>query len=198
MGDSQKNKEKGGWDPDLKKYTAPDEVWDEYLKKHPTHKHLRYDSVEKYEDLQIIFGNGVATGGFAIGMGDSTDACTFRVEDISQTRENVNLHQSSDEVFELSSQQPSTEYGMSAFPCTGSKDRAEKLHPRKRSRREADTNADKLKSDQDDSMIIIPNLDNHIRFKAITLIHSLGMKSVFNDMTIEERFGWIESNRSSL
>ncbi|KAH0910604.1 hypothetical protein HID58_033925, partial [Brassica napus] len=88
-------------------------------------------------------------------MGDSTDACTFRVEDISQTRENVNLHQSSDEVFELSSQQPSTEYGMSAFPCTGSKDRAEKLHPRKRSRREADTNADKLKSDQDDSMIIV-------------------------------------------
>ncbi|WZZ68151.1 hypothetical protein YC2023_079521 [Brassica napus] len=49
-----------------------------------------------------------------------------------------------DEVFELSSQQPSTECGMSAFPCTGSKDRAEKLHPRKRSRREADTNADKL------------------------------------------------------
>ncbi|KAG2280417.1 hypothetical protein Bca52824_051637 [Brassica carinata] len=66
--------------------------------KHPTHKHLRYDSVEKYEDLQIIFGNGVATGGFAIGMGDSTDARTFRVEDISQTRENINLHQSSDEL----------------------------------------------------------------------------------------------------
>ncbi|KAF3522081.1 hypothetical protein F2Q69_00050910, partial [Brassica cretica] len=146
-----------GWDPDMKKYTAPDEVWDEYLKKHPTHKHLRYDSVEKYEDLQIIFGNGVATGGFAIGMGDSTDARTFRVEEISQTRENINLHQSSDEVFELSSQQPSTECGMSAFPCTGSKDRAEKLHPRKRSRREADTNADKLKNDQDDSMIIVSN-----------------------------------------
>ncbi|CDY42249.1 BnaC02g11660D [Brassica napus] len=119
------------------------EVWDEYLKKHPTHKHLRYDSVEKYEDLQIIFGNGVATGGFAIGMGDSTDARTFRVEDISQTRENINLHQSSDEVFELSSQQPSTE--------------CEKLHPRKMSRREADTNADKLKNDQDDSMIIVSN-----------------------------------------
>ncbi|WZZ36780.1 hypothetical protein YC2023_020181 [Brassica napus] len=46
---------------------------------------------------------------------------------------------------------------MSAFPCTGSKDRAEKLHPRKRSRREADTNADKLKNDQDDSMIIVSN-----------------------------------------
>nr|VDD25698.1 unnamed protein product [Brassica oleracea] len=188
-----------GWDPDMKKYTAPDEVWDEYLKKHPTHKHLRYDSVEKYEDLQIIFGNGVATGGFAIGMGDSTDAHTFRVEDISQTRENINLHQSSDEVFELSSQQPSTECGMSAFSCTGSKDRAEKLHPRKRSRREADTNADKLKNDQDDSMIIrFLILDNHTRFKAITLIHSLGMKSVFKDMIVEERFGWIESNRSSL
>ncbi|CAN6849993.1 unnamed protein product [Brassica oleracea] len=204
MGDSQKNKEKGGysqWGKEetkllidllvdaihrnwcdanglINKFTVEqnclpvlneklgcqkehkhylNKVWDENLKKHPTHKHLRYDSVEKYEDLQIIFGNGVATGGFAIGMGDSTDSRTFRVEDISQTRENINLHQSSDEVFELSSQQPSTECGMSAFPCTGSKDRAEKLHPRKRSRREADTNADKLKNDQDDSMIIVSN-----------------------------------------
>ncbi|KAG2283272.1 hypothetical protein Bca52824_054492 [Brassica carinata] len=86
-------------------------------------------------------------------MGDSTDARTFRVEDISQTRENINLHQSSDEVFELSSQQPSTD-------C-GSKDRAEKLHPRKRSRREADTNADKLKNDQDDSMIILLHITCH-------------------------------------
>ncbi|WZZ70357.1 hypothetical protein YC2023_081727 [Brassica napus] len=39
--------------------------------------HLRYDSVEKYEDLQRIFGNGVANSGFMIGMGDSTDARTF-------------------------------------------------------------------------------------------------------------------------
>ncbi|CAH8361847.1 unnamed protein product [Eruca vesicaria subsp. sativa] len=72
-------------------------------------------------------------------------------------RENINLHQSSDEVFELSSQQPSTECGTSSLPRTSSKDRAEKLHPRKRSKREADTNADKLKYDQDDSMIIVSN-----------------------------------------
>ncbi|KAL0722792.1 hypothetical protein Bca4012_037391 [Brassica carinata] len=37
----------------------------------------------------------------------------------------------------------------------------------------------------------IPNLDNHTRYKAITLIHSLGMKNVFKDicLCIMEHFG---------
>ncbi|KAJ4890654.1 Uncharacterized protein Rs2_30402 [Raphanus sativus] len=142
-----------GWDPDTKRFTAPDEVWDEYLKKHPTHTHLRYESIAKFEDLQLIFGNGVATGRSAVGMGDTTDARTFRVEENTQVRENINLHQSSDEIFELSSQQPSPECGMPTFPDISSKSRAEKLHPRKRSKREATNDADKLKNDQDDSMI---------------------------------------------
>ncbi|CAN6868981.1 unnamed protein product [Brassica oleracea] len=78
-----------GWDTDTKRYTAPDEVWDEYLKKHPTHAHLRYDSVGNFEDLQLIFGNGVATSGSAVGMDDTTDARTFRVEEKTQVRENI-------------------------------------------------------------------------------------------------------------
>ncbi|KAF2573091.1 hypothetical protein F2Q70_00003016, partial [Brassica cretica] len=77
------------WDTDTKRYTAPDEVWDEYLKKHPTHAHLRYDSVGNFEDLQLIFGNGVATSGSAVGMDDTTDARTFRVEEKTQVRENI-------------------------------------------------------------------------------------------------------------
>ncbi|CAG7900748.1 unnamed protein product, partial [Brassica rapa] len=72
-----------GWDHDTKRFTAPDEVWDEYL------KHLWYDWVEKYEDLQLIFGNGVANSGFVIGMGDSTDARTFIVE---ETMKILNYH----------------------------------------------------------------------------------------------------------
>lgn len=46
---------------------------------------------------------------------------------------------------------------MSSFPGTSSKDRAEKLHPRKKSKREADTNVNKLKNDQVASMIIVSN-----------------------------------------
>ncbi|CAH2052983.1 unnamed protein product, partial [Thlaspi arvense] len=229
--DLQRFNSRFGWDPETKKFTAPDE-------KHPSHKHMRYDSVEQFEDLQLIFGCGVATGGFAIGLSDTTDARTFRVGESNQVKENINLHQSTDEVFELSSQQQSTECDMPSFPVPGFKGRAEKLHPRKRSKREATNDVDKLKNDQDDATIIvsnkifsviqqreerqqreaekreeklkreaeekeaerkkdniweamkeIPNLDNHTRYKAITLIHSLGMKNVFKDMTIEERFG---------
>ncbi|XP_019099580.1 PREDICTED: uncharacterized protein At2g29880-like [Camelina sativa] len=57
-----------GWDPEMKRFTAPDEVWKEYFKKHPKHKHLRYESNERFEDLQLIFGCGLATGGSAIGI----------------------------------------------------------------------------------------------------------------------------------
>ncbi|KAL0864403.1 hypothetical protein Bca101_043521 [Brassica carinata] len=78
-------------------------------------------------------------------MGDTTDARKFRVEENTQVRENIDLHQSSDETFELLSQHPSTEYGMPTFSDMSSKGRAEKLHPRKRSKREATNDADKLK-----------------------------------------------------
>ncbi|EOA34706.1 hypothetical protein CARUB_v10022274mg [Capsella rubella] len=56
-----------GWDPEMKMFIALDEVWEEYLKKHPKHKHLRYDSNEN---------SGLATGGSAIGRADTIDART--------------------------------------------------------------------------------------------------------------------------
>lgn len=65
-------------------------------------------------------------------MGNSTDARTFKVEENNQIKEIINLHQSSDEVFELSSQQPSTKCGIPSFQSTSSKGRAEKLYPRMR------------------------------------------------------------------
>ncbi|KAF3449097.1 hypothetical protein FNV43_RR09821 [Rhamnella rubrinervis] len=65
-----------GWDPVTKKFTASDEVWENYLKAHPTHKSYR-------TDLQIVVGNG-AVGRYSIGLGDETDARTFGVgENIS-------------------------------------------------------------------------------------------------------------------
>ncbi|EFH68205.1 hypothetical protein ARALYDRAFT_314892 [Arabidopsis lyrata subsp. lyrata] len=148
----------------MKRFTAPDEVWDEYLK-----------------DLQLIFGCGLATSGSAIGMGETTDARTFRSGGSKRVKDN----KIDDEVFELSSQEPaaSPECDTPPFPGTNPKGRVEKLRPRKRSRTLATSNADKLKTDEEDPMII-----NHIRYKAVTLIHSLGMKNVFIDMSVEERF----------
>ncbi|KAH0929677.1 hypothetical protein HID58_015404 [Brassica napus] len=36
-----------GWDPIMKRFVASNEVWNDYLKGHPNHKFLRYDSSEQ-------------------------------------------------------------------------------------------------------------------------------------------------------
>ncbi|CAH8364503.1 unnamed protein product [Eruca vesicaria subsp. sativa] len=70
-----------GWDPISKKFTAPNHVWDDYEKAHPTKKSMRDETFEDYEDLQLIFEQGLATGKNAIGLGDDTDAQTFGAKD---------------------------------------------------------------------------------------------------------------------
>ncbi|CAD5327241.1 unnamed protein product [Arabidopsis thaliana] len=178
-----------GWDPETKKFTAPDEVWRDYLKAHPNHKHMQTESIDHFEDVQIIFGDAVATGSFAVGISDSTCPRIYTVGERSQGKKTVNQDEN-----------------------------IEELLPRKRTRGGGCNNSDAAKTDHNDSMITHaieereaqkrkinvwdamkenPDLDEHIRYKAVTMIHSLGMKDVFTDMSIEERFGWIKSNFSS-
>lgn len=38
----------------------------------------------------------------------------------------------------------------------------------------------------------IPNLSNHIRYKAFTMIQKLEMRDVFVNMSTEDRLGWIQ------
>ncbi|CAH8368596.1 unnamed protein product [Eruca vesicaria subsp. sativa] len=56
--------------------------------------------------------------------------------------------------------------------------------------------AEKKKNNVSDTMKEITGLDQHTKFKAVTLIYSLDMKDVFADMSVEERFGWIQTNIS--
>ena len=56
--------------------------------------------------------------------------------------------------------------------------------------------AEKKKNNVWDAMKEITNLDQRTKFKAVTLIYSLGMKDVFAEMSVEERFGWIQTNLS--
>ncbi|EOA23143.1 hypothetical protein CARUB_v100030691mg, partial [Capsella rubella] len=48
---------------------------------HQGKKSMRDETFEDYEDLQLIFDVGLATGRNAVGLGDDTDAPTFGVED---------------------------------------------------------------------------------------------------------------------
>ncbi|XP_042458488.1 uncharacterized protein At2g29880-like [Zingiber officinale] len=70
-----------GWDSMTKKFTASDEVWEDYFKSHPKHEHYQTDTFEDYEDLRLVVGNGTATGKYAIGLGDDIDARTFETEE---------------------------------------------------------------------------------------------------------------------
>ncbi|RAL52478.1 hypothetical protein DM860_007335 [Cuscuta australis] len=70
-----------GWDATTKKFTAPNEVWEDYLKSNPTHGFFRTDTFSDYDDLRIAVGNGTATGMNAIGLGNDTDATILEVEE---------------------------------------------------------------------------------------------------------------------
>ncbi|XP_073315818.1 uncharacterized protein [Primulina huaijiensis] len=74
-----------GWDSVTKKFTAKDEVLEDYFKSHPKHEHYRTETFEDYEDLRIVVGTGTATGKYSIGLGDDTDARTFDIEENKET-----------------------------------------------------------------------------------------------------------------
>ncbi|XP_058078564.1 L10-interacting MYB domain-containing protein-like [Magnolia sinica] len=51
-----------GWDEDNKLLTAPDDVWEDYIRSHPYAQHIRGKAVRRYDDLTYLFGNDRATG----------------------------------------------------------------------------------------------------------------------------------------
>ncbi|KAL0656535.1 hypothetical protein Bca4012_077119 [Brassica carinata] len=229
--DLQRNSSGFGWDFETKRFTTSEEVWQGYLKAHPNHQYMRYDSHEQFEDLKIIFDGTTANGGNSLGLSDTTDASTYLVGDY-QVKEKFG--ESSDDVTDV------------AFVSKQNlKGHREKLIPRKRSRTDACYNSEELKNDDNDSIVAvsnkilniiqqreerqqketekieeklrleaeqqeaekkknnvwdamkeITNLDQRTKFKAVTLIYSLGMKDVFAEMSVEERFGWIQTNLS--
>ncbi|VVA98578.1 unnamed protein product [Arabis nemorensis] len=66
------------------------------MKAHPTYKTFRNETFEEFDNLKVIFGNNIATGGNAIGLCEGTDARTSEaqkeqtnyVEDFSMNVEN--------------------------------------------------------------------------------------------------------------
>ncbi|XP_010497431.2 PREDICTED: uncharacterized protein At2g29880-like, partial [Camelina sativa] len=86
-----------GWDPETKKFTAPDEVWADYLKAHPSRTNLRDDSFEDFGDLQLIFESTTATGRNAVGLGDAIDANTYQVGENEGTNNSSHVQIMEDE-----------------------------------------------------------------------------------------------------
>ncbi|KAL0695463.1 hypothetical protein Bca4012_062643 [Brassica carinata] len=139
----------------------------------PSHKFLRYDSSEQFDDLKIIFDYSTTSGSLQL------------VWVIPRMLAPLRKHH-----------QNMLSKGMWKNLC------------RDRSRTDASSSSAETNNDQNDAMVMmtskiltciqqrekkIPNLDQHIKVKAVTLIYSLGMKDVFTTCT----YGWIQSNISS-
>lgn len=99
-------------------------------------KNLRYETFEFYDELQIIFGEGVATGKNAMGIGDSTDARTCRVGGYPKEDEAHDI----DDIYELDGtthHYESPELSVDDHTIPGH--RKEKFKPKKRPRSEKGT-----------------------------------------------------------
>ncbi|CAH8355332.1 unnamed protein product, partial [Eruca vesicaria subsp. sativa] len=110
---------------------------------HPNHQFMRYDSHEQFEDLKIIFDGTTANGDTSLGLSNTTDASAYLVGD-NQVKEN--FVEISDDVIDV------------AFVSKQNlKGHPEKLIPIKRSRTEECYNSEKLKNDNNDSILAVSN-----------------------------------------
>ncbi|KAI9194286.1 hypothetical protein LWI28_004793 [Acer negundo] len=181
-----------GWDPVTKKFTTSDEIWEDYLKSHPTHKNYHTDTFVDYEDIRIAIGNETAVGRHSIGLRDGTDARTFGVEEIRDgglddliydlevplaTRKRNRIeYEGKSNSFETNNTQPEV---------------IDKLiHTIDKLNHTIDLIATREHSFWDLIKELL-NLDNCTRFKVLKLLNTRAKKIEFSKMTPEERSEWI-------
>ncbi|CAF1997884.1 unnamed protein product [Brassica oleracea] len=154
---------------------ADDEVWKVYLKANPNNKYLREDSFEDFEELQMIFGQNTATGQNAVGFFFIRKKYGEKLPPRKKARTDSYLEKACEEVTEISSQI----FGM-----------IQKRWEKEAEEKEAEDKANNVW----DAINEIPDLDDDLRYEAMTLVHSLGMKSGFVKMSVADRRGWIKQN----
>ncbi|KAL0705802.1 hypothetical protein Bca4012_072227 [Brassica carinata] len=210
-----------GWDADTKNFTAPNEIWEEYLKGHKKHKYLRDDTFEDFEDLEKICGKNIAKGNNTVGLGDTTDARTYTTGDNEWEYQGGSPQMIGDD----EDDDDDDTDGIEQAPSLRQKNVIEKLPIRKRARTEVYTvekiseeisavtgttnqivsmiqqrwqkEAEEKEAEEKvgtvwDAIKEIHDLEENDRFDAMDLVHQSGMKVSFMSMTEEERFRWIK------
>ncbi|XP_010440973.1 PREDICTED: uncharacterized protein At2g29880-like [Camelina sativa] len=206
-----------GWDPIRKQFTAPDDVWAAYLLGHPRHENLRTNTFEDFEDLQLIFETVIAKGINTFGLGSDSNAETFEDEDDDlQARDDLG---DDDEVDEVSVKpklptRKRAKTSRNGDPLDSTNNHGESSEKvltemvgvstqiisliqqrEERQQREVELREiQKKKNNVWDAVKEIPDLEDHVRYDAVTKIHTLKMKDVFVSMSVEDRLGWILRN----
>ncbi|XP_060672762.1 uncharacterized protein At2g29880-like [Ziziphus jujuba] len=180
-----------GWDATTQRFTATDEIWDNYFKSHPNQKHLRTDTFADFEDLKIAVGNGTAIGKNSIGLGDDTDARIYGQDESTHGRiddyvyDEINKNATRVDLLEKLSHGLDS-IGKIATEIRGMYNLIEK--------REKAISEKEKKNDIWNAIKETPNLDNIGRYKALALIQKMGVKDAFLKMLPEERSEWISFN----
>ncbi|KAF3432589.1 hypothetical protein FNV43_RR27329 [Rhamnella rubrinervis] len=188
-----KNNSGFGWDPVTKKLTASNETWEEYFKSHPTHKSYCTNTLD-YEDLKIAIGDGIAMGSHSIGLGDDTDARTFKVEDNRTSGLDDFEYDLLTETFIQSDAHDTLPQSPSLGLVEASGSHSDAINMLTQTITEFKQTIDSIDIRQPccwDAIKENPNLDNHARFKALKLLNIRVKKMMFLKMTPEERSEWI-------
>ncbi|KAL0696515.1 hypothetical protein Bca4012_063695 [Brassica carinata] len=210
-----------GWDNDTKRFTATNEVWEEYLKGHRKDTHLLDDTFEDFEDLEKIYGQNTARGNNTVGLGDTTDARTYvaRDDEWENQEEYVPQRMGDDEdddddtdgveqasslrrrnaieKLPLRKRAKTDTYNVEKISdeisaVTGTTNQIFSMIQQRWKKEEEEKEAEEKVHNVWDAIKEIPDLEENERFDAMNLVHQFGMNAGFMSMTMEERFRWIK------
>ncbi|EFH43622.1 predicted protein [Arabidopsis lyrata subsp. lyrata] len=190
---------------------SSDEVWNNYIKAHPSYKKFRDETFEEFDDLKMIFGDNIATDGNAIGLGDDFSMDVEEGHETPLPFVDSNLRGPSENLPVRKKRRSNT--NNVGEPTTHSED-SEEVHTEMnslttvthklfnliqeretRQQKESEQReAEKKKNNVWEAIKEVPNLEQTVRYDAVKLIHQLGMKEVFVSMSIDELYGWIMRN----
>ncbi|CAN7073525.1 unnamed protein product [Brassica oleracea var. botrytis] len=160
------------WNPITKKFTAPDEVWNAYLRDFPNQRHMRNEKYEEYENMKLVFG------GMRRLARSHSQPCEVRKNEI--LKQEVDLTNDDDDDDEICTELRSVESATKQMMIHIMQGRSMVEENKKINVWEA------IKE--------IPNLSNHVQYKALSMIQKLEMRDIFVSMSVEDRLGWIQWN----
>ncbi|KAF8104809.1 hypothetical protein N665_0167s0024 [Sinapis alba] len=158
-----------GWDPISKNFTAPSQVWDDYEKAHPSKKSMRDETFEDYEDLQLIFEQGLATGKMLLIL-DLLDI--RRKKDLKHQGFRIQLCQDAQKAHQ----------------------RRYLLRRELKVSKVENLVTQTWMNNIWEAIKEISGLEEDVKYDTLKELHKWGMKDVFINMSIEERMGWIIRN----
>ncbi|EFH62868.1 hypothetical protein ARALYDRAFT_315295 [Arabidopsis lyrata subsp. lyrata] len=158
------------WNPIMKKFTAPDEVWIAYFKDYPNHRHMFYKTYEEYEHMKLVFGKRRFERSPSQAYLSSDDK----------------VHESMEVVV------PGTSIYLENFVGNPDQEELRSIDSATDHIMQGRSMAEKKMKNVWDALKEIPNLANTTRYQALNMILKLEMRDIFVNMSIEDRLGWIQ------